>query len=250
MTELTIAKRFDLVIFDLNATLTNTPFIDKAPLAILAGRAEKLAELKAAGVKLAIATNQGGVAFGHTTEKAAIDEVAGIASTLTIDGFRVAFGHPGARGYYAEYANEEHMSKRKPAPGMLISLMKEFKSLAARTLMVGDRDEDQQAAQAAKVHFMWTKDFFGNTGELLGTIYQAYRSLLEIADQADSQYGLELFNDGSGRVGFGSNPWISWDMLEQAPGAIQTAIKGYTDRLAEKQRIAESDFDPFLDSDA
>lgn len=249
--DLTITKRFDLIIFDMNGTLTNTPFIDKAPLSILAGRDEKLAELKAAGLKLAIASNQGGVAFGFTTEAAAVDEVAGIAATLNIDGFRVAFGHPSPKRGYEEYASPEHLEKRKPGPGMPISLMKEFKVLAARTLMVGDRDEDRDAAAAAKIHFMWAKDFFGNINELLGTIWQSYRSLMEVADETDSVLDLRINYSGSGQVGYGHGTMqlAQWDMLEQAPAAIEKAIKGYQERLAEKKRVAEADFDPFLDSD-
>lgn len=239
--------RFKLYIFDLNGTLTNTPFVDKAPLSILPGRAEALAELKAKGAKLSIASNQGGVAFGFTTEQAALDEVAGVASSLNIDAYRVAFGHPSPKRGYEEYASQEHLSKRKPEPGMLISLMKEFRVSSLHTLMVGDRDEDRDAAHKAQCNFMWAKDFFANHDELLGTTYHLYRSLMGMADNADKLYTLEMWPDGSGRVGYSRNPWISWTSLDQAPQQMEQAIKDYPARLAEKKRIAESgdDFDPF-----
>lgn len=50
---------------------------------------------------------------------------------------------------------------RKPQPGML-QYIKEMALFQTKTyLMVGDRPEDQQAAEAAGFEFEWAKDFFG-----------------------------------------------------------------------------------------
>ena len=56
---------------------------------------------------------------------------------------------------------------RKPAPGMLLRAMMDFGADPSDTLMVGDGDEDQQAAQAAGCRFTRADEFFGRvtTGE-------------------------------------------------------------------------------------
>lgn len=51
-------------------------------------------------------------------------------------------------------------SWRKPAPGMLLQAMQARNIQPHETLMVGDRDEDQQAAEAAGCGFMWANEFF------------------------------------------------------------------------------------------
>lgn len=50
---------------------------------------------------------------------------------------------------------------RKPAPGMLLYAMMLKQVHPEDTLMVGDRDEDEQAADAAGCDFMWAWKFFG-----------------------------------------------------------------------------------------
>lgn len=50
---------------------------------------------------------------------------------------------------------------RKPAPGMLLYAMRIKEALPSTTLMVGDSEEDQQAAAAAGCDFMWAWEFFG-----------------------------------------------------------------------------------------
>ena len=50
---------------------------------------------------------------------------------------------------------------RKPKPGMLIELMDSLGFTPVDTLYIGDRDSDQQAAEAAGINFIWAKDFFG-----------------------------------------------------------------------------------------
>jgi HAD superfamily hydrolase (TIGR01662 family) len=59
-----------------------------------------------------------------------------------------------------EHLKDENL--RKPCPGMILRAMS-FKRIKnpADVLMVGDRPEDQQAAEAAGVAFSWNFDFFG-----------------------------------------------------------------------------------------
>lgn len=50
--------------------------------------------------------------------------------------------------------------RRKPSPGMLLDAMEAFNVSPDETLMVGDMDEDEQAAKAAGGHFMNADIFF------------------------------------------------------------------------------------------
>ncbi len=50
---------------------------------------------------------------------------------------------------------------RKPNPGLLLWAMIDWDVKPHECLMVGDRDEDRLAAEAAGVAFMWAKEFFG-----------------------------------------------------------------------------------------
>jgi D-glycero-D-manno-heptose 1,7-bisphosphate phosphatase len=151
-----------LVIFDLNNTLANTPFIDKQPLALLPGRLEKCQELREQGITLAIASNQGGVAFGFTIEAIATQEVADIAKQIGAEHFMVAFGHPKPKRGFERYGSPEMLSLRKPEPGMLINLMRVCGASPDETIMVGDREEDSLAAGAAGVKFVLAELFFGD----------------------------------------------------------------------------------------
>ncbi len=53
------------------------------------------------------------------------------------------------------------LSWRKPEPGMLLQAMSDADVSPDETLMVGDRPEDEAAAQAAGVDFVWAHEFFG-----------------------------------------------------------------------------------------
>lgn len=238
---------YQLYIFDLNGTLTNTPFVDHAPLALLPGRKEKIAKLQAAGKLCAIASNQGGVAFGFTTEDEATAEIAGIAQQLNIEHFEVAFGHPKPKYGYEEYKSAYHMGRRKPGPDMIISLMKRLNVTPKQTVMVGDREEDQGAAKAAGIIFVWTNIFFAEPGELVAQVYQLYQQVVELTN--DQELELIFFPDGAGEVGCHYRvAFAKWEELSQAPETIQAAIEEHKKTLVPATATSD-DFDPFLDAD-
>lgn len=242
-----------LYIFDLDGTLTNTPFIDKMPRALLPGRKEKIAALQAAGHVCAIATNQGGVAFGFTTEEAATEEVAAIARELNIELFEVAFGHPKPKWGYEQYGTPEHLARRKPEPGMFHALIERAAGAATDGIhAIGDRDEDQQAAaKVEKCLFHWAADFFGKPEEQLWKVYQLFQRA-----EALQQEGLQLIlsPNGKGSIGWRDySDWLEWSSLENAPGLIEAAIKQEEERREELKKQAAitppDDFDPFLNPD-
>lgn len=150
-----------LVLVDLNGTLVETKsgaqFAERLDdWKLLPRRLEYLEILKSQGKKIAIVTNQGGAAFGYFTPVAMGEELFRIRDTLHLDGFYVSYTHP--QGTIPILAREDQ--DRKPNPGMLIRAMRDFAVAPDLTIMVGDRDEDQEAARRAGVSFRWAKDFF------------------------------------------------------------------------------------------
>lgn len=152
-----------LIIFDVDGTLTETrsgkPFRENAAdWHWIAGRLFRLADLDGAGVKLAIATNQGGVAFGLLDPDETRAELKRMAEEAHIVYIAMCFSHPKAK--LDEY--REDSPRRKPGPGMLLEIIASSGEQKADILYVGDRPEDEGAAQAAGVAFMWAADFFGD----------------------------------------------------------------------------------------
>lgn len=158
-----IPSHIRLVIFDIDGTLVTTKsgatFRKTADdWQWLPGRLERLKFLQAQGGKIAIATNQGGVAFGYMRRKDIIDELYKMAYEVGTGIYISAcFTHPKAT---IEEFKAEDDTRRKPGPGMLIEAQEHFKIGPIHTLMVGDRPEDEQAAQNAGVAFMWADEFF------------------------------------------------------------------------------------------
>jgi D-glycero-D-manno-heptose 1,7-bisphosphate phosphatase len=128
----------------------------------LPGRLEELQRLKAEGKSIRFATNQGGVAFEYLDERDVHNEFLRMVREIGYPPghniVHVCFTHPKAKlvGY------REDSPRRKPGPGMLLEAMRQEDVTPEQTLMVGDRPEDQQAAAAAKVDFVWAWQFFGD----------------------------------------------------------------------------------------
>lgn len=152
-----------LVVFDCDGTLTQTitgdafrrVATDHMPLP---GRIDKLDQLHTQGVHLAMATNQGGVAFGYFSEADMLHELRGAAGWFKIapEAVYVCFNHPKAS--IEQYRKDD--PRRKPNPGMLLEAMRDFNVSPDETLMVGDRPEDEQAARNAGVQFCHADTFF------------------------------------------------------------------------------------------
>lgn len=151
-----------LYIFDKDGTICRSKsgrkFINLAEdQELIPGVAEKCTELRASGHKLAVASNQGGVAFGHMSEDEAGFIVAHAAAMISADVWRMCPYHIG--GSIQAYCRSDF--GRKPNPGMLWAIMIELGYLRSQTTFVGDRPEDAEAAQNAGVAFIWASEFFG-----------------------------------------------------------------------------------------
>lgn len=156
-----------LIIFDVDGTLvcckSGATFRKTADdWQWLPGRIEKLQELREQGVKFAIASNQAGVAFPWSkfTEAEMQAEIEAVARFIGAEYIGVCYSTPNEKAL-PRYCNAND-TRRKPGPGMLLEAMKHYGISPEDTLMVGDREEDEKASQAANVAFQLASDFFGD----------------------------------------------------------------------------------------
>ncbi len=120
------------------------------------GAREAVRWLNDAGYYTFVVTNQAGIARGYYDEEAVNGLHAWMQSELRpfgahIDGFEYSPFHP--EGSVERYRRESDL--RKPGAGMLRKLMAEWPTDVSRSLMIGDRETDMEAAAAAGVrgHF-------------------------------------------------------------------------------------------------
>ena len=104
------------------------------------------------GWPVVVITNQSGVARGYYREEDVQDLHAWMNVELRqsgahIDAFYYCPHHP--RGNVPEYILE--CNCRKPRPGLLLQAMKEWRADPATSFLIGDKDSDLEAAQAAGI---------------------------------------------------------------------------------------------------
>lgn len=133
-----------LIIFDADGTLTpqRDGSCGEFSYQLLPGVADKVTDLLAAGVQVGIASNQ-------SRQRSAVAIYRQFLWTCRVLGI--------GDNAWIYSVEKEH---QKPAPVMLLDLMKYFCSTPAETLFVGDQDTDRQAAENAGCGFAWAKDYF------------------------------------------------------------------------------------------
>lgn len=153
-----------LYIFDKDGTICQSKsgqkFINSVQdQELIPGVREKINQIKSTGAKIAIASNQGGVAFGFMTYNEAGEIMNDAANLIDADCFVFCPAHPDGTVPGYRYNSEN----RKPEPGMIFNCMIHFdiKDLAD-VIFIGDRPEDEEAAMRAGVDFMWANEFFEN----------------------------------------------------------------------------------------
>ena len=134
-----------LVLLDRDGTLIrNVPFLhDPSKVEILPGVIEGLEKLQAAGLRLAIVSNQQGIGLGYFTIQDFIAVNQALLRELGSRGIRIS------KIYFCSHSLAEQCSCRKPAAGMVIRAMRDFKTPPEQTFLMGDSDEDMQAGAAA-----------------------------------------------------------------------------------------------------
>lgn len=116
------------------------------------GAPEAVAMLNQKGLFVFIVTNQSGVARGLYSEDHVRSLHAWMNDELAKYGGRIdafAYCPHFAEGEVAQY--RKVCTCRKPAPGMLLQLMSDWPVRREQSFLIGDRDTDIQAAQAAGV---------------------------------------------------------------------------------------------------
>lgn len=148
----------------------------------LEGAQEKVREYAKDGWYIAVASNQGGIAAGHKTVEATVmefeflfelfPEISDAYFCPDFEGeqcYRL-YAHKIDSAVYVSYVvyspeqfdihNPICAGFRKPGAGMLLLAMGCFPcDEEDQYLYVGDREEDEQAAHAAKIPFMWAHDW-------------------------------------------------------------------------------------------
>lgn len=107
------------------------------------GSLQAIALLKQAGHRVVVASNQSGISRGYFS----------MATLLTIhQKMQQELAQLGCRidgVYFCPHRSEDNCSCRKPLPGMLLQIARDFQvDLASEAIFIGDNLRDLQAAQA------------------------------------------------------------------------------------------------------
>jgi rfaE bifunctional protein nucleotidyltransferase chain/domain len=134
-----------LVLLDRDGTLIrNVPFLhDPAKVEILPGVIDGLLKLQAAGLRLAIVTNQQGIGLGYYSVQDFIAVNQRLLRELGARGIRIS------KIYFCPHSLADECSCRKPATGMINRSMRDFGVTPEQTVLVGDSDDDMQAGADA-----------------------------------------------------------------------------------------------------
>jgi D-glycero-D-manno-heptose 1,7-bisphosphate phosphatase len=116
------------------------------------GAIETVRWLNDHGYYVFVITNQGGVAHGYYEEQHVHDLHSWMQQQMQLQGAHIdAFEHC---PYHPQGAVEKYRADsefRKPQPGMILKLQREWTTAPERSFVIGDRDSDVEAAIAAGI---------------------------------------------------------------------------------------------------
>ena len=116
---------------------------DPARVRLVEGAAEALAQLREAGFRLVVVSNQSGIGRGLISE----DEARSVHERFVAELERRGARLDGVR--YCPHAPEAACDCRKPAPGMLLAAADELGLDLDASFMVGDKSSDVEAGHRA-----------------------------------------------------------------------------------------------------
>jgi len=134
-----------IVFLDRDGTLLeDKPYLsDPREAELRPGVGEGLARLQQAGYRLVLVTNQQGIGLGYFSARDFIAVNAALFHLLAPYGVAIA------RIYYCPHSLADACDCRKPAAGLLRRALADFHMEPGRCFMVGDRESDTEAGQAA-----------------------------------------------------------------------------------------------------
>ena len=138
MAKMVILDRDGVINHLAEGDVTNVDGWDPIP-----GSMEAISRLKKAGYLVTIASNHSGIARGHYSEKDLLQTHEQMQNMLAQRGV-------GVDGiFYCPHGPEANCICRKPKPGLLFRIAKQFEISLAETPLVGDNISDIQAAKMA-----------------------------------------------------------------------------------------------------
>ena len=138
MTKMVILDSDGVINYQLGEDVTTVDGWDPIP-----GSIEAINRLKKAGYLVTIASNNSGIANGHYSEEVLMETHAKMQRLLAVRGASV----DGI--FYCPHGPQENCICRKPKPGLLFQIAKEFAIDLSQTPLVGDNISDIQAAKMA-----------------------------------------------------------------------------------------------------
>jgi len=133
------------VLLDRDGTLIEDQGYPRDPgrVRLLPGVAEALRSFKAAGLPLAVVSNQSGLGRGLVSPEGARAVHARLEELLAAEGVRL----DGA--YYCPHAPQEGCACRKPSPALLLRACADLGAAPALSFMVGDKPSDAEGGKRA-----------------------------------------------------------------------------------------------------
>jgi rfaE bifunctional protein nucleotidyltransferase chain/domain len=126
--------------------IRDVPFnADPERVELAPGAGEALARLQAAGMRLAIVTNQQGIGLGYSGFDDMVRVNQRVFRELAPSGALIS------KVYFCPHTAADCCACRKPAPGMLLRAMRDFATAPERTYFLGDTAADLAAGAAAGV---------------------------------------------------------------------------------------------------
>jgi histidinol-phosphate phosphatase family protein len=138
-----------LVLLDRDGTLVRDACFDPSQIELLPGVIEALRLLQDAGFRLCLVTNQQGIGLGYFGYRDFIDGNRKLLRMLGEAGIFIS------RIYSCPHSMEVACECRKPAPGMILRALHDQNVPADRCFVIGDSQQDMEAAHSAGCHGLY-----------------------------------------------------------------------------------------------
>lgn len=150
--------------------------VSLAEFELLDGVPEAIQELRTAGFRIIVVTNQPDVATGVQRRDTVEHIHAHLLERLGVDAIKACF-----------HVDADHCACRKPKPGMLLEAAEEWDVDLSQSYMIGDRWRDVEAGHAAGCRTILVGDGYGerpaSPDSVAGSLREAVGLILAIGPQ-------------------------------------------------------------------